>query len=109
MIRSLRWLAVAALSLTPWLTGCASGQACRHDVVTGRDECQPASGNAGEAVGTAVAAGAAFAVVGCTVNGCEPPYRCNGKTKLCERIACGEGKSSCPAGYACDPEDNRCK
>jgi len=89
---------------------CASGSACRKDQITGAQQCQPASGSYGEAAGTAVVAAGAWGAVGCTVNGCEPPFRCNGKTKLCERIRCEEGlTSACPPGYLCDPEDRVCR
>ena len=98
-----------ALALGCVLFACASGQVCRKDPITGSDRCQSSSGDYGEAAATAVAAGASWAVVGCTVNGCEPPYRCNAKTKMCERIACEEGTRSCPPGYSCDPEDKVCK
>jgi hypothetical protein len=91
------------------LGACASSQACQRDPITGSDRCQPASGSPAEAAATAVAAGAAWGAVGCTVNGCEPPFRCNGETKMCERIPCDEGTSGCPPGYACDPEDRVCK
>jgi hypothetical protein len=92
------------------LTACATGsEACRRDPITGSQQCQPASGDYTEAVGTAAAATAAWAAVGCTVNGCEPPFRCNGETKMCERIRCAEGKQSCPAGYSCDLADGVCK
>jgi hypothetical protein len=88
---------------------CASGEACKRDPITGSERCQPASGNAGEAIGTVAAAGAAWAAVGCTVNDCEPPFRCNPDSKMCERIHCEEGKQVCPSGYACDPEEHVCR
>ena len=91
------------------LAGCASSQGCRRNQITGAQDCQPASGDVGEAVGTAAVATAAWAAVGCTVNGCEAPYRCNGETKMCERIRCDEGGGSCPPGYACDLEDHVCR
>ena len=91
------------------LFACASSEACRRDPITGMQRCQPASGNVGEAVGTAAAATVAWTAVGCTVNGCVAPYRCNESTKACERIRCDEGSASCPPGYACDPEDRVCK
>jgi hypothetical protein len=92
------------------LSACATGQAaCKKDPVTGSEQCQPASGNYGEAAVTAGAAVGGWAVAGCTINGCEPPYRCNPDTKMCERIACGEGKRSCPPGYVCDESDGLCK
>jgi hypothetical protein len=100
--------AVAALALLA--AACASGpDVCKRDPITGSERCQPASGDYGEAAATVGIASAAWAVAGCTVNGCEPPYRCNGETKMCERIPCGEAKDSCPPMYHCDAEDNLCK
>jgi hypothetical protein len=91
------------------LAGCATGsEVCRRDPATGAERCSTVSGNYGEAAVTATAAAASWAVVGCDVNGCEPPYRCNPETKLCERIRCGEGVGSCPAGYTCDPVKGVC-
>jgi hypothetical protein len=89
--------------------GCATGAACTRDPITGQSRCQQASGSYVEAAGTAVAAVAAWGVVGCTVNDCEPPFRCNRDTKLCERIRCSEGRNSCPPAYNCDPVDQVCK
>ena len=89
---------------------CAGGyNACKKDPITGSERCQPGSSNTGDAVGTAAAAGAVWAVTGCTVNGCEPPLRCNPKTKMCERIPCGEGLGNCPPNLICDPQDHVCK
>ena len=87
---------------------CASGQACKDDPVTGSPRCQPASSSGGEAAATAVAAAVGTAAVNCTINGYEPPLRCNDETKLCERIRCDEGGSACPAGYLCDPDKKVC-
>lgn len=101
--------AAAVACLLSWAIGCASGEACKRDPITGMEQCQLASGSYGEAIGTAAAAAAATAAVGCTVNGCEPPFRCNSDTKLCERIRCTEGKASCPPAYTCDPEQGVCK
>lgn len=67
-----------------------------------------ASSSPVDAVVTAGAAAAAWAVVGCTVNGCTPPYRCNTQTKLCEAIHCDENES-CPPAYECDLIEHRCK
>jgi hypothetical protein len=97
------------LTLVPMLASCASGELCKRDAITGTEQCQPASSSGGEAIGTAVAAGAAWGVVGCKVNGCPPPFRCSADGRVCERIACAEGRGACPAGYQCDPEDQRCK
>jgi hypothetical protein len=107
MARSCAALVLAACCVL--LGGCATGEACQRDAITGMQRCQPASGDVGEAVGTAAAATVAWAAVGCTVNGCEAPYRCNGETKLCERIHCDEGEDVCPPGYACDLEDHVCR
>jgi hypothetical protein len=92
------------------MSACATGgEACREDAITGMQRCQPASGNYAEAAGTAVAAGAAWGAVGCTVNGCELPLRCNSESKQCERIRCGEGGDPCPPGFNCDAEQLVCK
>ena len=88
---------------------CATGEVCQRDMITGREECDLASSNAGEAIGTAVAAGAAWGVAGCTVNGCPPPFRCSAGGRVCERTPCGEAHGACPAGYACDPEELVCR
>lgn len=102
------WMGFAAIGQL--LCACATGsQACTHNAVTGEDDCNASSGDYGEAIGTAAVAAGSWAVVGCTVNGCEAPFRCNGKTKMCERISCGEGQGSCPPAYNCDPKDNLCK
>jgi hypothetical protein len=100
-----------ALALFAALLGaCATGpQVCRKDPITGSERCQASSGNAGEAAGTVVGAAAAWGVVGCKVNGCEPPFRCNAGTKMCERTPCGEGQGSCPPAYHCDLDDNVCR
>ena len=106
----MRYGVLSVLALFTLASACATGpDACTRDAVTGSERCAPASGSYGEAIGTAAVAGGAWAVAGCTVNGCEPPYRCNGETKMCERIACGEALSACPPGYNCDPDDNLCK
>ena len=78
-------------------------------VLTSACASDEASGSYAEAAGTVAAAGAAWGVVGCTSNGCEPPFRCNGETKQCERIRCGEGESTCPPAYNCDLKDQLCK
>jgi hypothetical protein len=91
-------------------SGCASGpNVCKKDPITGSRQCQRSSSDPTEAAVTAGAATASWAAVGCTVNGCEPPYTCNPKTKMCERIPCEEGSNRCPPGYLCDPEDQLCK
>jgi hypothetical protein len=89
---------------------CATGpDVCTRDHITGSEQCQPSSGDYGEAAATAAASAAAWTAVGCTANGCEPPFRCNADTKMCERIPCGEGEGACPPTYICDPDDHLCK
>lgn len=61
-----------------------------------------------DAVVAAGAAAAATAVVGCTVNGCLPPYRCNGETKLCEPVYCDE-RNECPSAYECNLATHECQ
>ena len=89
---------------------CASGpRVCQKDPITGSEtRCAATSGDPGEAAVTAGIAAGAWGVAGCTINGCEPPYRCNTETKQCERIHCDESKSSCPRGYTCDPVRHVC-
>lgn len=102
----------AALMLAALLAGaggCASGQSCQKDPITGSQRCESSSGDYGEAAVTTGAAAAAWAAAGCTINDCEPPLRCNRETKMCERIPCDEGGRGCPAGYFCDPDDRLCK
>jgi hypothetical protein len=102
----LLWL----LSVLSTMGACASGpDVCRRDQITGSERCQPASGDYGEAAATAAAAAVAWTAVGCTVNGCAAPFRCNADTKMCERIPCGEGQGSCPPTYVCDSDDHLCK
>ncbi|HMI91478.1 MAG TPA: hypothetical protein VK509_08955 [Polyangiales bacterium] len=98
-----------AWAICALLTGCATESACKKDPITGSQRCQNASGDPGQAVGTAAVAAGAWTVAGCTVNGCEPPFTCNAQTKMCERIRCDEGKGACPPAYVCDPEDHVCK
>lgn len=114
--RSLQRMALrASLRAFGWLCaawaggGCATGVACRTDPVTGSERCQPTSGSYGNAVATVGIAAASWALVGCSVNGCEPPFRCNAESKMCERIPCHEGKNVCPPGYSCDLEDHVCR
>ena len=91
------------------VAACATGpEVCRKDPITGSQQCQTASGNYGEAAGTALGAAAVWGVAGCKVNGCEPPFRCNEGTKMCERIPCSEG-DACPSAFACDLEDHLCR
>ena len=106
MQTSSRYL-LACLSL---ISACATGQeVCRRDMVTGSEQCNRVSGDTGEAAATAAAAAASWGAVGCTVNGCQPPFTCNPVTKLCERMRCGEAAGFCPVGYNCHPVENVCK
>src|SRR5262245_45866405 len=88
-------LLLAALSCA----GTTSDTVCRPDPVTGSERCQH-TGGAPEAAVTGGMAAGLWAAKGCTINGCEPPFTCNTKTKLCERQACSEAVS-CPPGYEC--------
>lgn len=97
---------VGALALAAG--GCASGMQCQRSSEPDRSEECVATGGSGEAAGTAIAAAGAWAVTGCRVNGCNLPYTCNQDTGMCERISCAEGQS-CPPGYHCDPDDERCE
>jgi len=91
------------------LMSCGTGQlACKRDPITGSEQCQETSGSYGEAAVAAGAATGGWAAVGCTVNGCTMPYRCNTKTKQCEPIRCAEGHS-CPPAYTCNMDKNRCE
>jgi hypothetical protein len=90
------------------LGACASGpELCRRDPITGSKQCQPSGDNYGEAAATAGIASGAWAVAGCTVNGCELPYRCNEKTKQCEPLQC-TSNADC-AGYGCDIAQGHCR
>lgn len=89
---------------------CATGkEVCKRDMVTGSEQCSRVSGDTGEAVATATAAAASWGAVGCTVNGCQPPYTCNPDSKMCERMRCGEQAGSCPPGFKCNPVKNVCE
>lgn len=87
--------------------GCSSSSnvICRPDAISGAERCQYSGGAADAALTGGVAAGV-WAVKGCTANGCEPPFTCNAKTKLCERLSCSETES-CPPGYEC--HDQQCR
>jgi hypothetical protein len=89
-----------------YLSACSSQMVCRPDGISGAERCQQVGG-AGDAVITGGVAAGVFAAKGCTVNGCEPPFTCNSKTKLCERLACSETRA-CPPGYECHASDQRC-
>jgi hypothetical protein len=108
---SRRWaLSRGLCACAVFAASCASGpRLCREDPVTGSEtQCAATSGDPAEAAVTAGIAAGAWGVVGCTVNGCEPPYRCNHESKQCERIRCDENESSCPPGYMCDPIKHVC-
>jgi hypothetical protein len=81
---------------------------CRPDPITGSQTCQAAGGDVTGAAITTGAAAVLYAGVGCTLNGCLLPDRCNPKTKLCETIACSETKD-CPSGYSCDLGTHLCR
>lgn len=73
------------------------------------DAAQPYSSTS--AVSAAILAGtaaASWAVVGCKVNGCLLPFRCNEVTKQCERVKCSE-RQSCPQGWQCDSARGDCR
>jgi hypothetical protein len=97
------WLLFGALLFGA--IACSSQVVCRPDGITGAERCEQAGG-AGDALVTGGAAAGIWAAAGCTFNGCEPPFRCNAKTKLCERLTCSE-TSSCPPGYQC--ADQACR
>ncbi len=103
--RNLLWVWASS-----WLATACAGSAqtvCRPDPITGSDRCSQTGGYGDAAITGGVAAGA-WGVAGCTVNGCEPPFRCNGKTKQCERTTCNETKD-CPPGYECNASDLKCR
>ncbi|HKU37331.1 MAG TPA: DUF2953 domain-containing protein [Polyangiales bacterium] len=89
------------------LAACAgSGQmVCRPDSISGSERCQQTGGAADAAI-TGGVAGGLWAVKGCTINGCEPPFVCNPKSKQCERQKCSE-TAACPPGYQCS--DQACR
>ena len=92
------------------VAACATGQeACRRDPITGSEQCATVGSDTGQAVGTAAAAAATWGAVGCTVNGCQPPFRCNPDSKMCERMRCGEQAGGCPPGYSCNAVKNVCE
>jgi hypothetical protein len=101
----------ALVALCLLACACMSGPTyCKRDPITGSESsCGRTSNSPVEAAATAAAAGAAWAAVGCTVNGCSPPFRCNPDTKMCERIPCQEGGNNCPPAYSCDPDDHVCR
>ena len=86
------------------LGGCFGSKAAT--LCTGTN-CVITSKSPVDALVTAVSAGALFAAVGCTWNGCEFPYECNATTKRCERMSCSETKP-CPSPYNCDFDKHKC-
>src|SRR4051812_6243918 len=97
------------LVLSSCLYACAtSGNVCRRDPITGTEQCAPESNNYGEAAVGAGAAAGAWVAVGCTLNGCQAPDRCNPKTKLCESTHCTQD-SDCGPAFHCDAASNRCQ
>jgi hypothetical protein len=101
---------LTALSCAALFWSCAGDTSlqCKKDPITGSDRCQPVSSSGGEAAVMAGMATAGWAAAGCTVNGCLGAYRCNGKTKQCEPIECGED-APCPAPYECNLAIHRCE
>lgn len=102
--RGLRVLGFVLLGLGA--ASCASQVVCDPNDHT-HMRCSYTGGPA-EAAATAGIAAAAWVAVGCTVNGCAPPYVCNYETKKCEPQRCGEGVGSCPPGYRCHPQKHVC-
>lgn len=99
-------LCLVIIGLAP---ACATGTTvCKRDTITGSEQCQDASDNYGAAAATGAAAGAAWAVVGCTVNGCAPPSYCNTRTKQCEVRRCTDD-GECDAGFHCDTTAHSCQ
>jgi hypothetical protein len=96
------WLICSLVSL-----GCGGSAKilCKPDPISGSERCQQTGGGADAAL-TGGVAGGMWAAKGCTINGCEPPFTCNAKSKLCERQRCGEA-ASCPPGYEC--QDQHCR
>jgi hypothetical protein len=100
-VRIAAWLSAVGF----WLSGCVSQLQC--DGPTG--PCV-ATGGPNEAAVTAAFAGAAWVVGGgCAIAGCRPPYVCNAETGLCEQMACGEGRGTCPAGWRCNYDTSSCE
>jgi hypothetical protein len=103
--RSLRVALLAGLLGAALVNGCVSQVSC--EVPT--EPCVE-TGGPGEAAVTAVAAGALWAGGGgCAIAGCRYPFVCNTGSGLCEHMACGEGKGSCPPGLSCDTMTSTCR
>ena len=80
------------------VNGCVSQMTCESPV----DPCVESGGPA-EAAVTAAAAGALWVGGGgCAIAGCRPPFVCNTGSGLCEHMACGAGRGTCPPGPSCD-------
>lgn len=100
------WTGVLLVSTT----GCFTHGtiACRTDPITGSQQCQLVGGSSLGGLFTVLAAAAAYAVVGCTLNGCPLPDVCNPNTKRCETSRCSETRT-CPNGYRCDLSTKLCR
>ena len=98
------------LAFVLMLAGCAGGSefACRRDPITGSEQCAPVSNAPAEAAVAGGAAAVAWGVVGCTVNGCPAPDRCNERTKQCEPTTCRADKD-CVVGFHCDTDSSHCR
>lgn len=108
-MRGFRVFCLVSVVLCSLSCGSSSVAPCRDQYghMTGQGSCFYST--SGETAGlNAGAAAAAWAIVGCRVNGCNPPYFCNVETKLCERIHCDED-AACPVGYTCNLRRNRCR
>jgi hypothetical protein len=96
---------LGGLFATVLVNGCVSQVMCE----TPSDPCVQSGGPA-EAAVTAAAAGALWVGGGgCAIAGCRPPYVCNSRSGLCEHLACGEGRGSCPPGTRCDSLTSTCR
>lgn len=105
----MRWVSASMMvAATALAAGCTSGMQCHPSSDPLQREQCVSTGGPTEAVGTAVVAAAAWGVEGCRVNGCNPPYTCNDETRMCERLACGEGEP-CPAPFECDTIEGHCE
>lgn len=108
MLGTQAWFVALLMLSASALAGCDPGtEQCRRDPITGSQQCQTSGGDYGEAAVTAGVAAGTWGVVGCTVNGCELPYRCNEKTKQCEPLHC-KSDADC-SGYGCDVDEGRCR
>lgn len=72
-----------------------------------RSSTDPAVGNTGGAIITAVAAGTLWAAAGgCKLQGCPYGTYCDKKSGFCEVHKCSEG---CPEGTVCNEGLDRCQ